>query len=353
MGQARSDYIPTLTGIRALAALLVLVLHANQNFPSLTVGGLRFVHYGYLGVDLFFVLSGFVIAHVYMRHVGRALRVFIWHRFIRLWPAHAAVLAVLVVLVLVAGRAGFKFNEPQAWEFADLPAHVLMLHAWGLVGHAGWNGPSWSISAEWFAYLCFPFIAWGLTRVRPIVAGIIGVFALAALALVFDAAGWQIKFAWLGLPAFTRVLTEFVCGACLYRAIAGTKLKADWIGLAALAAFFVAGSLQAPDIVLIATFPAMLAGAYWAGPIVGAILSARPIEWLGEISYSLYLVHFPLFLVLRRATDALNLRGFLAFAIAMALAVCAAAILFYAVERPARRRLRDFAGPIPSMARTR
>jgi peptidoglycan/LPS O-acetylase OafA/YrhL len=81
-------YLPALTGIRAFAAVMVLLLHTSQNFPT-PLSGNALVDHGYLGVDLFFILSGFIIAHVYLRDMvplrARPLGIFLWHRFIRLF----------------------------------------------------------------------------------------------------------------------------------------------------------------------------------------------------------------------------------------------------------------------------
>ncbi len=103
--QARPS-IASLTGIRALAAFLVLFLHADQNIPIGISQSVRVVSRGYLGVDLFFLLSGFILTYVYfdsMRQpTWRKFGIFMWHRFIRLYPVHIAVLAALVAVVLAA-----------------------------------------------------------------------------------------------------------------------------------------------------------------------------------------------------------------------------------------------------------
>ena len=101
MQRAEKAQLPALTGVRAFAAFLVLALHADQNFPQ-RLSDNSLVQRGYLGVDLFFILSGFIIAHVYIFDLvpvrARPLRVFFWHRFIRLFPAHATVLLALLAL---------------------------------------------------------------------------------------------------------------------------------------------------------------------------------------------------------------------------------------------------------------
>jgi peptidoglycan/LPS O-acetylase OafA/YrhL len=155
-----SRYVPPLTGVRALAALLVLAMHTEQNVPAGVESILAFVARGYLGVDFFFVLSGYIITHVYFAslaspHSG-AVRIFLWHRFIRLYPVHITVLAGLVATVSLAGAAGYVLNNPQEWQWNDLLWQLTLLQAWGVTQSPGWNVPAWSISAEWFAYLLFP-----------------------------------------------------------------------------------------------------------------------------------------------------------------------------------------------------
>jgi peptidoglycan/LPS O-acetylase OafA/YrhL len=276
--RSAQDYLPALTGIRAFAAVLVLVLHANQNFRSYVSEHVAFLHRGYLGVDLFFILSGFIITHVYLDALARPrpapVRIFLWHRLIRLFPAHATVLLGLIAIVLIGRGLGFAFRTEDAWALADLPWHFLMLHAWGTTATAGWNAPSWSISAEWFAYLLFPLLALGLARLP---RGAAPVLALLAL-LIFGVSG--------------------------------------------------------------------------GGPALVGQFARRPAVWLGEISHSLYLVHAPALLLLRAAGERLDSGAWseparaAAFVAALALAIVAASALFYLVERPARRRLRDRLGRI-------
>src|SRR5262245_3937007 len=99
-------YVPALTGIRPLVSLLVLRMHAEPNVPFGLDSLLPFFARGYLAVDFFFVLSGFIITHVYVASLASpsrsAVQIFLWHRFIRLYPVHVTVLAGLVVIVSVA-----------------------------------------------------------------------------------------------------------------------------------------------------------------------------------------------------------------------------------------------------------
>src|SRR5947208_8021035 len=115
-----AQYVPALTGIRALAALLVLGMHTEQNVPAGLNSVLPFLARGYLGVDFFFVLSGFIITHVYFASIAHpsrgAIQVFLWHRLIRLYPVHVTVLAALIVLVVLAHAAHIPLNHPEEWR---------------------------------------------------------------------------------------------------------------------------------------------------------------------------------------------------------------------------------------------
>jgi peptidoglycan/LPS O-acetylase OafA/YrhL len=387
-------YVPPLTGIRALAALLVLGMHTEQNVPAGLDSLLPFLARGYLGVDFFFVLSGFIITHVYLGSLAQpkasAVRIFFWHRFIRLYPVHLTVLAGLVVVVSLAGAAGLTLNNPQEWRWSELAWQLTLLHAWGVTATPGWNAPSWSISAEWFAYLLFPLLAPALVRLRyGMAALLVAAAALAAAAVVFATAGWTLN-TWVGAPALVRVLAEFVCGAALRRAIAPDRGPArperddlssshhpapssgsardlllkpapvfwdharggDVLGAAAFVAFLLGASAGLGDFALVALLAATVLGAATSTGSLAQVLGSRPLVWLGEISYSIYMVHFPVLIVIRRLWERLGFAGWpaagrmFAFMATVAVVIALAAVLFYLVERPARSRLRDRMGTL-------
>lgn len=356
---AMPAYMPALTGVRALAALLVLGLHTAQNLPGEITAVLPFLSRGYLGVDFFFFLSGLIITHVYLsnlaRPLGRSVLVFLWHRFIRLYPAHVTVLAGVVALVFVARVAGIQTNSTQGWRVADLPWHLVLLHAWGVTETAGWNAPSWSISAEWFAYLLFPLLAPGLARMRGRWSALaLAATALGATAIIYAATGWSLASSWVGAPALVRVAGEFLCGAAICRAIASGGKPPGWsgdaLGAVAFAAFLVGASNALADLALVVLLALALVSTATAQSFLASLLGSRPLVWLGEISYSLYIVHFPALLVIRRLLEALGYKEWssaaqtLAFAGSAGCVIALAAVLFYLVERPARQHLRNRMG---------
>jgi peptidoglycan/LPS O-acetylase OafA/YrhL len=351
-------YVPALTGIRALAALLVLGMHTEQNVPSGLDSVLPFFARGYLGVDFFFVFSGFMITHVYVASLASPkltpLQIFLWHRFIRLYPVHVTVLAGLVAVVSLASAAGFGFNNPQEWQWDRLIWQLTLLQAWGVTASPGWNAPSWSISAEWFAYLLFPLLAPALMRVRErAIALLIAVGALAATAILFTIADWTLN-TWVGAPALTRVFGEFLCGAALCRAVAlspeSARLSGDILATGAFLAFLFGASAGVADFALVAFLALTILGAATSQRFVTRVLGSRPFVWLGEISYSVYMVHFPVLIIIRRVWEGLGFAHWpatgkiSAFIVTIALVLALAAMVFHVVERPARTRLRDRMG---------
>ena len=147
-----------LTSLRFFAALWVVAYHY---WPSLTGGYPVLVDKGYLGVELFFVLSGFILAHVYLDDAG-AGRLnygrFLWARLARIYPVHLVTLAAIGLMGALALALGYPMRH-QVIVWSVLPQTLLLIHAWGTASVSAWNHPSWSISAEWFAYVFFPLFA--------------------------------------------------------------------------------------------------------------------------------------------------------------------------------------------------
>ncbi|VDC51690.1 acyltransferase family protein [Brevundimonas mediterranea] len=348
--QTPADLRP-ITALRFGAAIWVAVYTYWENLAG--AGSSDLVDKGYLGVELFFVLSGFILSHVYLQSAGEkrfSYRGFLWARVARVYPLHVATLVGVGLLAAVALVAGMSVDG-NVLSWVSLPANLLMVHAWGLAPVAGWNHPSWSISAEWFAYLCFPLFAFVFWRAREKpVAAVVGTAAfLTVLYYGFErVAGFPLTEATIRWGAL-RIVPCFALGCALYLVYRKTPLKAPWtasavsFGLMVLSAalglwdgitVLLAGAL----ILSLASLPNERAG--W--------LASKPAVYLGEISYSVYMVCVPWKLLAvnlaAKLTDAPDkqLQLFVWLAI-LALLPVVAALSYHLVEHPARKALRGMA----------
>jgi len=166
--------IKPLTSIRAFAALWVVFHHLNNEFSSLCPP-LRHCNWlfisGNRGVDLFFVLSGFILCYShYDKKPAHPLRMyfhFVWLRVVRVYPAYLAAMIMAIAFVLYARHLGLPVIK---WNYSSdviLP-EFFMIQMWSLDNYRlGWNNVDWSVSAEWFAYLfIFPIASILLARIK-------------------------------------------------------------------------------------------------------------------------------------------------------------------------------------------
>lgn len=154
-----------LTAWRGIAAVLVVLFHLDEIFSTRLAAHFalgpftRLVERGYAFVDLFFILSGFVIAHVYGQRVlleARALGRFLALRLGRIYPMHLVVVFILALdplSRLLTGDASAFTGNRSGWS---LVTELLLLDSIGLHDGLTWNEVSWSVSAEWFSYLLAP-----------------------------------------------------------------------------------------------------------------------------------------------------------------------------------------------------
>ena len=146
-------------GLRIIAAGAVVVLHYSDYFKDVPIGRFMVAHTWHfnLFVDLFFVVSGFVIARQYFGRVNDAASIgrFLWRRLARIYPLHLATLAFYMALAGALHFGAARTDNPARYPLSDLPAQFLLLHAF-IGERLTFNFPSWSLSAEMFCYLLFP-----------------------------------------------------------------------------------------------------------------------------------------------------------------------------------------------------
>jgi peptidoglycan/LPS O-acetylase OafA/YrhL len=304
--------LSALTGIRAVAALWVLCFHLRDDLELLIPEVYFPIHvlfsHGYLGVDLFFILSGFILAYNYtdlfQRFSWAGYRFFLWRRFARIYPAHFASIMILVIYVFTWGH-GFT---PHRYTPQGLVESLLMIHAWTIPIPKVWNSPSWSISLEWLAYMFFPLLlilfTW-LRRLGGIIVTIIMLFA--TMGVIFNVLDYP------GTQAYGlfRIIAEFSSGILickLYRQEIGKNLPWDRIiAFLAILILFVGGITEVsfrisalywvPLLMVLVIF-----GLAYSPPKLTKILGSPVALFMGRASYSLYLTHMITVPVLRHIT---------------------------------------------------
>jgi peptidoglycan/LPS O-acetylase OafA/YrhL len=286
MSRGEPNRLAALTRLRALLIGWVVLYHLE-----LTLGALRGLPFaeqvaskGYLGVDGFFVLSGFALYLGY-RHrppLGVAgWAAFVRRRAIRIVPLHLAALLLLVLLVGGAALAGLRINDPQrfgAWEFA---MQAMLLHAWETTRVHAWNYPSWALSAIWAGYLLFPLLLVMMLDRGRAACWLVGLACLAGLAwMALDPAQLN-RTLHLGLLRFGL---EFVLGIATARLV---TLRAIGRGAAVATILLPLGVALSLDVAAVAGLAAMIA---WLGARRSDDRAPRDLAWrLGEASFGVYL----------------------------------------------------------------
>jgi peptidoglycan/LPS O-acetylase OafA/YrhL len=341
--------IAELTSVRFFAAWFVVLFHIHDHTPLLAQLPTSFFLKGYLGVDVFFILSGFILSHVYLApwREGRfSYGPFMVNRFARVYPLHLFMTLAFVALYSVASRVGFIEN-PDGMSWSALPAHLAAVHAWGFLDHHAWNFPSWSISAEFFAYLIFPLLL-AFTRIGAWAGLALATAVLTVAYFVCEAIGRPLTALTFDF-GIARIFVEFALGVFLYLAclrVALSSTTAKMLAFAATLLFVVLAHFGAADLplILIAGVIIFLLGQMARGERP-SLMRAKPFVYLGEISYSTYMIHLIAQLVLVKLAarmlgvpeDGLPLYALLGLIAAI---LVGSMLSFHLIEVPARNALR-------------
>jgi len=291
-------HYPILDGLRGVAAILVVVFHVLEaHFPDFS---LHPIHHGYLAVDFFFLLSGFVVGYAYD---DRWNRMSVWDFFkIRLIRLHP-----LVILGTLLGAIGFWFDP-----FTDGQSQTSFLKLVGvmLIGFTllpspdvrGWNethsldGPCWSLLQEYIANIIYGLF--GKNMSKPVLWIIVLISGAALVAVSVHrgdiATGWGYDTFWM---AVVRMMFPFFAGLLLYRSgkliqipIAFTLCSIMLIVLFCLPYFQYNGLFEAACIII--AFPMIVAAG--AGGELQGKFAIRVCKFFGDISYPIYITHYPI-----------------------------------------------------------
>jgi peptidoglycan/LPS O-acetylase OafA/YrhL len=298
----KTDSLPALTGIRGLAAWWVVLYHFRDHYPDDPLHIVsRVMAHGYLAVDFFFELSGFILALNYLaafRTVNsRDVLHFLGLRLARIYPLHIFMLALFLLNPLAILLGSTSATLTTRYDPGYFLLSVVLMQNWGFTRELAWNVPAWSISTEWLAYMFFPMFAWFLLRTAPTsrraAAAALGALLVLALSLaaMHDTLGEDIA-----RNGLVRCLCEFASGMYLYQVWrlgrpATWKVAAATIIFAACVAAYV--MFDIPDYTVIPVGSLCLIYALATrDTLLARIFSTPVILRLGLWSYSTYMVHY-------------------------------------------------------------
>lgn len=213
---ARAGRFEALDSLCGVCAYIVVLYHLRIEYPVLRSD---FIGGGYLFVDFFFVLSGFVIARNYAGRIrdGTGPGVFLIRRFFRLLPLHLFILSVYLLYELLRMvRLGVAFGAESGRTGVDLLRTLLLTNSFAMEQQTLWNRPSWSISAEWWTYVVFGLLVLALGGGARLRAGLamLAASGIAVLALTSDYMG--------------QAVADFGLFRCFYSFGLGALLSAFW-----------------------------------------------------------------------------------------------------------------------------
>ena len=300
---AELQEIKALTGLRGAAALYVVAFHYTDGL-SLSNPGKTFLAHGYLAVDLFFVLSGFVMALSYSRmfRTGFTLSTywkFLGRRIARVYPLYLAGTVLALVLVVI-GWLPYLRLAPLGITFV---ANLFMIQTWGI--GASFDSPGWSISTEWAAYLLFPLLLVPALYRKASYAWLSGAIALVILGVLCGIPAnvahktsaetvLNLSDPRLALPLW-RCLSEFLLGILSFRIASGKKqflpASRGWLSTFLVLASLLVLTVPKADIFFVFLLPLLIAVLSDGQHLPQRHLSSEVAQLAGKLSYSIYLVH--------------------------------------------------------------
>lgn len=361
-----THYIHSLTPMRGVAAIWVMLFHIDVSLFYRDYGallprdGTGLVSRGYLWVDFFFLLSGFVMAHVYSQQLlqtprAQAVKHYLWARFARVYPLHLFTLLLLMIVApLVASLYPTVVDGSWTTYFAwsAVPSNLLLTQSMNQHVYLSWNMVSWSIAAEWWTYVlaipCIILMA-SLRLWFAVLVAALSAVLLACLVYWLPARNLDITFNY----GFFRCLFEFNIGLMLYqlfkRNVLRDLLARDWLALGLMVAIAMVFHTGWQDLLIIPFFALLILALAYNRGRVESILNKPALQYLGTISYAIYMVHCLWFMVFWFSFPLLKSQwGIVSIppvakmvyvAVFVGLTLISSHLVHRYVERPAQRKL--------------
>lgn len=358
-----------LDAFRGIAALLVLLFHT----PFINGSKLSFLQSSDIFVDFFFILSGFVICHSYLKRIPQdyPFSAYLQNRFARIYPLHITLLLTWLIFFVfkelllrhlnIANDSVFNSNDGYAFFL-----NLTLLNAHGLDDHLSWNAPAWSIGAEFYTYLLFFFVAKKTGSTQALLCSLIIVCCAYSFIYVNKPTTLLRTFD-LG---FIRALGGFFTGVVIY--ILSNKInfkvaQLDRSSMTTIEVFFIVAiylsvthlaDTKNGQLVIYTLFALTIFSYANTQGLVTGLLNKVIFQQLGKLSYSIYLLHALVITVIANIWEFiapssvtfvgnLNAKMYQSnFAVIINLAIIAITFLlaiasYQFIERPLQKRLRS------------
>ena len=298
-----------LDGLRGVAALMVVIFHLFETYSK--GPAYQIVNHGYLAVDFFFVLSGFVVGYAYDDRWDRmSTWGFFKRRLTRLHPMVIAGTLVGAALFFFSGPAFPKTLQVEGWKFAlcllmglfVIPCgNGLDIRGWGELN--SFNGPQWTLTLEYIGNILYAFIFRHLPKAALAILCVVCAFFTLDLTMGWNVfglleaphynviGGWSLEPAQIYI-AFTRLLYPFLCGLLISRILPAHRTESNPSG----SPIHLKGGFWWCSLVIIVLLAMPCIGGKQGVPdgLYQALTSTAFCRWLGGISYPIYITHYPL-----------------------------------------------------------
>jgi len=369
----KTNYLSNLTALRGIAAILVAIFHFEMAVARfIPASSTQFFEKSYLMVDLFFIMSGFIMLHVYgesfsINVSGNNYRKFMVARFARIYPLHFFSLSLLI-LITFYGYPPSAYPNPMEFN-ASIPTNYLLLHSYYIHRIYTWNIPSWSISAEWLAYLLFPALALILKRlkVQALIVYII-VIILSYYSIMYLLPRKNPLYPLIPVPhninstydyGFLRGVAGFMTGMLMYRLYLWHTiqqlLSKDLTALIIIILLIAGLHYAINDAFIVILFSACVPAFAANEGYFKRICNTQIAQYFGDISYSIYLMQiffqdpfskgFRLSGVTGYGRGKMNidfLPGIVYCSIYLALLIITAGITYRFIEKPSRKFINKY-----------
>jgi peptidoglycan/LPS O-acetylase OafA/YrhL len=310
-------YLSTLTPLRGIAALLVVVFHSDLLLaPFMPPRYTNLIRSGWMWVDFFFMLSGFILSYVYAKEFTQVITwsgysKYLSARFARIYPLHLLTLLIALIgsVVIVNIADGLDPFFRAMFDPSTSIASLFLLQGMHLYRIAPLNTPAWSLSTEWWMYMIFPLLVPAFASLRwrgkLTTLSLLGASYLVLMYCIGPISG---NFGG-GRPTidlvadfgFLRCAAGFLLGMLFCELYVSRTAHACFSNDLTFTALFlgvlIAMHLGVHELLTLSFFPLILIAAAYNETIIRRVLESRPLQKLGDWSFSLYMVHVPILYV--------------------------------------------------------